>query len=94
LGLTAGLPDYDFFNALRLVHHPANIGEASPTFWIFCGAITCAGLLFVPDPFHNGRPTVSRKILSNIFSGIAETVTNGFLIRSLYVHERIPQYHF
>jgi len=94
MGLIPGLPDYDLFNALRLVHHPANIGEASQTFWISCGAITCAGLLFVPDPFHNGRATIFRKILSNIFCGIAETVTNGFLVRSLYVHERILQYHF
>jgi hypothetical protein len=59
-----------------LLHHLADICQASAPLGVLGGTIATAGLLFVCNFSHDGRITVFQVILFDIIPGIPETKTD------------------
>jgi hypothetical protein len=66
-----------------LFRNPADIRQASPPFGIGVCAIAAAPSFLSHDLFHDRRPPVLFHIPADIFSRVAETVTN------VLTHERM-----
>jgi len=60
----------------QIVHHLADIRQASFAFGVFGGALTWSHLLCGPYLFHNHRAAVLYEILPDVFAGIFKTITN------------------
>lgn len=67
------------FDPLHLVHHPANIDQASPPLGVGGLAAAFSLFLFGHDPLHDGGATVFGEILSYVLFCVAETVTDQIL---------------
>jgi hypothetical protein len=75
------------FNPLHLVHHPANIGQASPSLGVGGLAAAFSLFLFGHDPLHDGGAAVFGKILSYVLFCVAETVTDHVLDHFHFLQE-------
>jgi hypothetical protein len=61
-----------------VVHHPANIREASFTCGVLDGTVAPVGLFLLLNPLKDGGSAMLQKIILNVFSGIAETIADSF----------------
>ena len=64
--------------ALQVVHHPADVTQASFARGVFLRTLAIAKFLFLPDLFQDRGATVSEIILLDIPGSIVETVTDQF----------------
>ena len=58
------------------IHHPVDIGQASPAFGVPVGTVTPSGLLFRHDPFHYQGAAVFGEIVFDVLPGITKAVTD------------------
>lgn len=66
----------DTFVTHRLVHHLADVGEASTAFRILFITLAATSFFLIQDAFNDGRSSIIKKVMLNISSAIAEAVTN------------------
>jgi hypothetical protein len=66
-----------FAVAHYVVHHLADIGQASPSLGVGLGAVASSTLLFQDNPFQDGRAAlIFEAILLDGSFGVAETKTH------------------
>ncbi len=60
----------------NVVHHPADIGHASPALWIAGSTLTRPLLLLSLDSFHDGGRAVFLDVFYDVIFSIVKTVTD------------------
>ena len=63
-----------------IVHNPANIAEASPSFWILNSTLAVPKFFFFLNFFKDNGAPVLLVILPNILCGIIKTETNQIIL--------------
>ena len=66
----------DTFVTHRLVHHLADVEEASTTFRIHFLTLAATSFFLVQNAFYDGRSSIIKNITLNISRTVAEAVTN------------------